>query len=91
MAFDVGDSLRFVCAFTLLRVQTDPTTVILTITSPTAVVYTLTLAGGDITRDSVGLFHYIMTMDEDGAWTWRWVGVGVITQAVQGRFIVNPV
>jgi len=32
-----------------------------------------------------------MTMDEGGAWTWRWVGVGVITQAVQGRFIVNPV
>lgn len=69
---------------------TDPTTVSLLIRTPDGVQTTYTFAGGDITKDATGQYHYDITPTTTGKHTWRWVGTGAAHAPAEGAFNIEP-
>jgi len=79
--YDVGDTIRLVGTFTdpiNSDVATDPTEVTLTVTDPSgnSDSYTYDGGAGDVAKDSTGIYHYDLAIDEAGIWTYRFVGTG---------------
>lgn len=68
---------------------TDPTTVTLKVKDPSGNVETHTWAGGGVTRDSVGKFSRQIVTDEDGIWSYRWIGTGTCEAVVERQFKVK--
>lgn len=52
----------------------DPTTVTLTVTDPDGTITTLTDAGGDFTKPTVGTFQYSQKFTIAGRWYYSWLG-----------------
>jgi hypothetical protein len=70
--------------FAVNGVNTNPTTVTLTVTSPTNVVTTPTP-----TNTAAGVYTADITCDEDGTWQYEWVGTGAASDAVAGTWQVQ--
>ena len=87
-AYDKGDRVRFSAIFRdLADVLTDPTAVKLRIRRPDASVSELTLAGGQVVRDSLGQFHADVDIDQSGAWAGKWEATGALVTAEEFNFI----
>lgn len=67
-------------------VPTDPTTVTLTVIDPLKVEHTYTYAGGEITRDSVGLYSKVIVGSILGTWFYKWNGTGACIAADENYF-----
>lgn len=69
----------------------DPTALTLTVTKPDA---TTTLlhwpTPAEITRDSLGVFHYDYTGATAGTYLFRWVASGAVSSTGTGQFDVDP-
>lgn len=68
----------------------DPTTVTGKFKDPAGNVTTY-VDGTDteLVKDSIGNYHYDITLDEAGKWRYRGDGVGVVVAAGEGRFNVR--
>lgn len=95
----LGSEIRFTETFTDLIAGTvaDPTTVTLKFRDPNGVETAFTYAGGDIIKDSTGVYHYDFTPAVAGKpWRYRWVATGAIVAADEQQFevlksgFVNP-
>ena len=88
MALESGDPLVFRCNFRVAGVLTDPTDVVLTITSPDG-----TSADFDypeeVGRESTGKYSKTVT-GETGWYYWKWTGTGACQAVHQGAVEVSP-
>ena len=69
----------------------DPTELTLEITDPSGNSNSLTYTGGDITRESTGVYTYNLAYDEAGVWLWEIETTGAIKPVVNhGSITVLP-
>jgi hypothetical protein len=89
-AYDAGQGVRLLCPITVNGVPTDPGTLSLTIHPPpgTGPDIVVTLAGGDVLRDSAGTYHYDLIVTAGGVWRYAWVAT-TPAAAAQGAFLVR--
>jgi hypothetical protein len=87
--YDKGDLVRLSAAFTVEGVATDPTTVTLKIHDPSGNAVTYTYALGQVTRDSVGNYHFDLAVDETGIWPYHWSGTGTVVTAGEAFLYVR--
>lgn len=73
-------------------VDTDPTTLALTVRAPSGTETTYTYSAGStvVVKTSAGDYYCDVTPDEPGRWWWRWVSTGTTTaDASEGNFLVQ--
>jgi hypothetical protein len=68
---------------------TDPTTVALRWHRHGEVDTVWTLAGGQVVKDSVGVYHADITTAEPGLHYFRWEGGGALVVTIEGTFSVE--
>ncbi len=88
--YDVGDLARVSATFKRGAAFDDPTTVTLKIRKGDGASATYTYALGQVTRDSLGIFHADISLDVPGTWVYRWEGTGPTQAAGQDTFVVQP-
>lgn len=76
-----ADQVRLRATFTRLGALADPTAVTVTVKDPAGTKTVYTYAGSQIVKDSTGVYHYDLTVNQAGTWTYRWRSTGV-AQAV---------
>ena len=86
---NTGDMVRITASFTNASgVAADPTGVTLTVRL-NGVDTNYTLAGGQVVKDSVGNYHYDLSIPSDESMykiEYRWQGTGAVTAAEEGMF-----
>lgn len=61
--------------------QQDPGALELLLGPPDAPVQTYTYSGGQLVRDAQGDYHYDITPQASGRWSWRWIATGAFAGA----------
>lgn len=84
---NVGDVVRLRSVFTVLDVNTDPTTITLEVQSPSGTTTSYTYADEEITREGTGIYYYNLSVNEAGWWVYQWTGTGTV-EVVQGNRIL---
>ena len=84
---NVGDVVRLRSVFTVLDVNTDPTTITLEVQSPSGVTTSYTYAGAQVTKEGTGIYYYNLSVNEAGWWVYQWTGTGTV-EVVQGNRIL---
>lgn len=85
--YDLGDVVELEATFTDDDGElADPTTITLKIKDPSANVTTLTYAAAELTRESMGVYYYNLTIDEAGMWYYRWISTGTPATAEEACF-----
>jgi hypothetical protein len=67
----------------------DPSTVTLKLHDPTGLETTYTWAGAQVIRDSIGHFHFDVTLSVSGQWIARWIAGGAIVAVDEFYFRVE--
>lgn len=83
-----GTKVRMQVTFTLNGTVTDPTTVTGTVVDAAGVSTSYTIADSEMTKVSTGIYKIELVVDEEGIWEYRFVGVGIVDEAAEGRFEV---
>jgi hypothetical protein len=91
VGFLVGEQVVLSNTFTVGGVNTDPTTVTLTVTDPAGAATTYTYAAAEITKTAAGIYTKTVTASAAGTWAYVWVGTGTAADIAPGWFAVNPV
>ncbi|MDE1904967.1 MAG: hypothetical protein KGH75_00770 [Rhodospirillales bacterium] len=87
--YDENQAVKLSATFTVGGVATDPTTVSLTYRTPDGTETVLTYAASQITKDSVGNYHVVLTVTQAGSTTYLWDGTGTDIAAISGSFFVR--
>ena len=89
--FKLGQRVRFTETFTDLIANTlaDPTVVTLKLRDPVGTETPLVYGGGQVIRDSLGVYHCDLTLSVPGKWFVRWTGTGAIVAADELQFNVT--
>lgn len=88
--FNIGDEITIKATFkNKVRDVSDPTTVTLIIRDPSGNEVSYTYSGGQLTRESTGVYYYNLQIDEDGNWYFRWKSTGNPMIATEYRIKVN--
>lgn len=85
--YDKGDVVRLTGTFTDAStppVLADPTTVVLRLRNPAGVTSTPATV-----KDSVGVYHYDLSLDTVGEWAYRWEGTGAVQTAEEATLYVR--
>ena len=83
--YDIGDTVRLSCTFTVGSTVTNPTTQSVVVTKPDGTSTTYSTP----TQDSTGVFHQDVVVDQSGEWTAQWTGTGAVAAASANRFAVR--
>ncbi len=83
-----GTKVRMEATFTLNDVVTDPTTVAGIVIDGAGVSTTYSTADPEMTNVSTGVYKIELVVVAEGVWEFRFTGVGVVDEAVEGRFEV---
>ena len=75
---DTTIELQGVFTNSLSGVYADPSSIRLYILNPTGVETTQNWPGGNVVRDSLGHFHFVMTTSIAGIWFYKWQGMGAV-------------
>jgi hypothetical protein len=88
-SYVVGNSVLLTSAFAVSRTNApvDPATVNLKTLDPVGAVVTYT--GGQLTKNAVGNYQYVLTPATIGVWLYRWEGVGPPSSAAENRFMIT--
>lgn len=92
--FTSGQGVEFRVTFTdSAGGPVDPTTVAFRLRPPSGIDVDLTLAGGGVVRESLGVFYARQTLAQAGVWDYHWVGTGTLDAVVAGwvRVVADPV
>lgn len=76
--YDIGDTVTLPVTFKVGTTVTDPTTVTLRVRKPSGTTTSYTYAGGQVQKDSTGVYHYNLALDQAGDWEAEWVGTGAV-------------
>lgn len=63
------------------HVVADPTAVTLEVLDPAGTLTSYTYAAAQVTKDSTGVYSYLLTLDASGAWYYRYKGTGALKVA----------
>jgi hypothetical protein len=86
--YDLGDGFVLRATFTVLGVNTDPTTVVFSLKKPDGTITDYTYGvDAEVVKDAVGLYHMVVTVSEDGNWWYRVVGTGACVAALENTFV----
>ncbi len=90
MSIEIGNVLRLTMeCLAANTTPTDASTVSVTVTDPVGGTTTVTLAGGGVTRDSVGNYHYDYTASLVGKYAYVWTTTGPVAAQSDSIEIVN--
>ena len=81
--------VRITTVFTVSGVDTDPSTVTLTVQDPSGNSDVYTYALGQVTKDSTGHYHKDITADEEGHWWYQWKATGAVEAVDEDHFEVT--
>lgn len=84
---NVGDVVRLRAVFTVLNVNTDPTTITLQVQTPSGTTTSYTYAAAQVTKEGTGIYYYNLSVSEAGWWVYQWTGTGTV-EVVQGNRIL---
>lgn len=89
--YDVGDNPKITGAFTdISGSPVDPTTVTAIWKDPAGVETTLVYGvGNTIVKDSIGVYHFYILINQTGTYFYRWVGTGTNQVAEENHFTVR--
>jgi hypothetical protein len=87
--YQPGDTVRLSTTFLIEEVETDPTTVALTVRAPDGTETSESYNPGDIVKDSTGVYHLDLEVDAAGLWAWKWTGTGAVAGIDEGTFTVE--
>jgi hypothetical protein len=90
MAVHVNDPIRLGATFAVSGVNTDPTTVSVTIRDPNGTSTTYTYADDEVQKSATGVYYYDYTPTVGGTYTYEWVGTGTAAGREPGAFHVRP-
>lgn len=83
--YDLGDLVRLTGQFTISGISTDPTTVTVMVKDPRGAVTSYTAV-----KDSIGNYHYDLTVNTVGEWRYRFIGAGAgAVGAGENSLLVN--
>lgn len=90
---DLGDIHTVSALFQVESVPGDSST--LTPADPSAVVLRVRAPDGTVAtptpvHDSLGVWHYDLTVTASGIWRYRWEGTGAAADNADGMFFVRP-
>lgn len=80
----IGDNAVLTTTFTVGGVNTDPTTVVLTVQAPDG-----TETTPSVSNTAVGVYTADFEVDQAGTWLYRWVGSGAAVGVDEGAFRVD--
>jgi predicted Zn-dependent protease len=84
-AYDIGDQVRLSAQFTDGEgFPADPTSVLLTIRDGNGAATVYTYGVDAIARESVGAYHFDLTLINAGSWVYRWEGTANPQTAQEG-------
>ena len=75
--------------FTVSDVNTDPTTISLTVREPDGTTNVYTYAGATITKSSTGVYTKNITLAKRGVWLFQWAGTGACQASAEGTVTVR--
>ena len=87
--YTTGTTVRASVTFTSAGVNTDPTTVTLSVKTTTQQNMPITVntfGSSSIVKDGTGQYHFDIPTAASGTWFYRWVGSGVVNAASEGTF-----
>ena len=86
MNWTEGTSVRSVVTFSDLTgmVAADPTTITFKYADPDGNTTTILYPAAGITRDTTGVYHADVLLNQNGKWNYRWLGTGVVAVAYDG-------
>ena len=91
--YDEGDKIRISASFVnISNAPADPTTVTVKYEKPgPPPVVTTKIYGTDVevVKDSTGVYHIDISLDQSGSWRYRWIGTGDVEAAAQSTFSVT--
>ena len=87
-SYVVGEQPRLKATFKIGSTPTDPTTISLIIKAPSGAETTYTYSGGQVIKDSTGVYHYDLPLTAAGKWSYRWIGTGTVVTATESSFLV---
>lgn len=79
--YHIGQRVRLTATFSVIGVNTDPTTVTLKVKDPLGVISTYTYALNEITKSAQGVYYKDISIDEDGEWYYNFTGTGSVEAA----------
>lgn len=87
----IGTTVRAAVTFTMADgTPADPTTVVCHVLPPTGAAQTYTYgAGGQVVRESVGVYYVDLHMTQPYTWRVKFVGTGTVSAAVTGDISVS--
>ena len=87
--YDVGDEVQLIGKFYDVNdALIDPTTIHVTYRTPGGTTVTKTYPT-DITRDSLGIYSFIVNVNEGGTWRYRWHSSGNAQAAGEKTFVAR--
>lgn len=88
--YPAGDVARLSVTFTLSGVNTDPTSVTLSVKVPSGTTTSYIYGSSAIVKDATGQYHYDLTLATSGLYEYRWVGTGTVTAANESSLFAGP-
>lgn len=89
--YDEGDTVRTTATFKVGGVLTDPSTLVLKYKTPAGVITTKTFGtDAEVVKDSVGVYHFDLTLSAQGDWWYRWQSTGTAAGVKERRVYVRP-
>lgn len=85
----VGAVVRTSAIFKVGAVETDPTTVTLSVKTPGGVTTSHAYGSSSVVRDAAGRYRLDIACSEAGGWVFAWVGTGAAAAVNVGGFIVK--
>ena len=80
--------------FTVLGVNTDPSTVSVVVTDPTGTQVIHTFGGSppnnDVSKNATGIYQLNQPCTLEGLWSYVWIGTGAVSDVTAGTFSVSP-
>ena len=89
LEYDLNDTVSPTCTFTVSDVNTDPTTISLTVREPDGTTTTYTYAGATVTKSSTGVYTKNITLAKRGVWLFQWAGTGACQASAEGTVTVR--
>lgn len=89
--YDEGDVVRITATLKVSGVLTDPGTLRFKYKNPAGTITTKVYGTDvDLVKDSVGTFHFDLTLSTQGTWWYRWESTGTAAGAKERRIQVRP-
>jgi hypothetical protein len=86
-SYHKGQKVRLSATFTVLGVNTDPTSITLKVKDPAGTSTTYTYALGQVERSAAGVYYMDIMINASGAWHYNFIGTGAVAAADEAHLL----